>query len=97
MRSPTMEDIRNVYQAFANYLQIPTGTGRDEYYDFDMPDFLKKFKLSGFQPLLYSLKALEQEGWMSFNEQVFIPASINFRTTKEALYNFENSILNWNL
>jgi ATP-dependent DNA helicase RecQ len=89
IRFPSQNDIRNVYQAVANYLQIPSGAGAGEYYDFDLADFLKKFKLDS-NTTIYSLKALEQEGWLSFNEQVFMPASVRFNVTKDHLYRFEN-------
>ena len=45
IRFPSQEEIRKVYQAVANYLQIPAGTGAGQYYDFDIADFIKKFKL----------------------------------------------------
>jgi|CXWL01.1.fsa_nt_gi ATP-dependent DNA helicase RecQ len=88
LRFPSLEDIRNIYQAVANYLQIPTGGGEGQYYDFDISDFLKKFKQVS-HTTLYSLKALEQEGWLAFNEQVFLPSSVVFTTNKEYLYLFE--------
>ena len=85
-----MEDIRNVYQAIANYLQIPAGGGNGQYYDFDVSDFLRKFKLNS-HTVIYALKSLEQEGWLSFNEQVFMPSVIKFTTNKNHLYEFEKS------
>ncbi|HWR32429.1 MAG TPA: ATP-dependent DNA helicase RecQ [Chitinophagaceae bacterium] len=88
LRFPSQNDIRNIYQAVANYMQIPTGTGEGGYYDFDISDFLRKFKLVS-HTTLYSLKALEQEGWLSFNEQVFIPSSVLFTVNKNSLYDFE--------
>lgn len=88
LRYPSQEAIRNVYQAIANYLQIPSGDGEGKYYDFDISDFLKKFKLNSYTAL-YSLKALEQEGWMTFNEQVFLPSFVHFTTDKNYLYEFE--------
>jgi len=90
IRFPSLEEIRNVYQAVANYLQIPTGSGEGRYYDFDITDFIKKFKLTS-HTTLYSLKALEQEGWLSFNEQVFLPSRVMFTTNKDHLYEFETS------
>lgn len=87
-RFPEPEVIRSVYQAVVNYLQIPVGEGQGQYYDFDIADFLKKFRLDSYTGL-YSLKALEQEGWMSFNEQIFLPASVRFTTDKNYLYAFE--------
>ena len=90
LRFPSQDDIRNIYQAVANYLQIPTGSGEGQYYDFDISDFLKKFKLTG-HTTLYSLKALEQEGWLAFNEQVFLPSFVMFTVNKDSLYEFEKT------
>ncbi|MBP6232539.1 MAG: RecQ family ATP-dependent DNA helicase [Chitinophagaceae bacterium] len=90
LRFPALEDIRNIYQAVANYLQIPTGAGEGQYYDFDISDFLKKFKQVS-HTTLYSLKALEQEGWLAFNEQVFLPSSVMFAVNKNSLYEFEKT------
>lgn len=87
-RFPSLGEIRNIYQAVANYLQIPTGTGQGQYYDFDITDFLKKFKLTG-HTTLYSLKALEQENWLAFNEQVFLSSLVSFTIGKDHLYAFE--------
>ncbi|HVM87849.1 MAG TPA: ATP-dependent DNA helicase RecQ [Puia sp.] len=87
---PTTEKIREVYQAVMNYLQVPAGNGEGNYYDFDITDFVKKFKLD-VQLTVYVLKTLEQEEWVAFNEQVFLPSKIGFITNKELLYDFENS------
>ncbi|HEX7905659.1 MAG TPA: ATP-dependent DNA helicase RecQ [Chitinophagaceae bacterium] len=90
LRFPFLKDIREVYQAVANYLQLHTGDGEGQYYDFEIADFLKKFKFNNYTTL-YSLKALEQDGWLSFNEQVFRPAIVQFTVTKAALYDFEKT------
>ena len=88
LRFPSLGDIRNVYQAVANYLQLPAGAGEGQYYSFDISDFLRKFSITS-HTALYSLKALEQEGWLSFNEQVFLPAKAVFTINKNSLYDFE--------
>jgi len=88
IRYPSLTDIRKVYQSISNYLQIPSGAGEGQYFDFDIIDFIKKFKLDG-RAVLYSLKVLEQDEWLSFSEQVFLPATVRFTTTKEYLYQFE--------
>jgi ATP-dependent DNA helicase RecQ len=90
IRYPSLDDMKNVYQSVANYLQIPAGTGEGNYFDFDINDFVKKFKLNT-HTAIYSLKALEQDNWLSLNEQVFLPSKIKFTTSKEALYDFERS------
>ncbi|MBS1668789.1 MAG: RecQ family ATP-dependent DNA helicase [Bacteroidetes bacterium] len=87
---PHLQEIRLVYQSIMNYLQVASGTGEGKYYDFDIADFIKKFKLDG--PLVvHVLRALEQEGLLSFNEQVFIPSKMQFTTNKEILYDFEKN------
>ncbi len=90
VRFPTLDNIRLVYQAIVNYLQVPTGLGEGVYYDFDITDFGSKFKLDAWLTT-YALKALEQDGWLSFNEQVFLPSKVQFVTGKEWLYGFEKS------
>ena len=90
IRYPSLDDIKNVYQSVANYLQIPAGSGAGDYFDFDINDFVKKFKLNS-HTTVYALKALEQDNWLALNEQVFLPSKIKFTTNKETLYDFEKT------
>lgn len=87
-RFPEPDVIRTVYQALANYLQLPSGEGQGQYFAFDLADFVKKFKLQTYS-VIYALKTLEQEGWLSFNEQVFIAASVQFTASREQLEQLE--------
>jgi ATP-dependent DNA helicase RecQ len=88
IRFPSLENIRQVYEALMNYLQIPSGLGEGNYYNFDFTDFIKKFQLD-VHLAIYAIKALEQEGWVSYAEQIFLPARIQFITGKSWLYQFE--------
>ncbi|MFL5747092.1 MAG: ATP-dependent DNA helicase RecQ [Niastella sp.] len=88
IRFPTLESIRLVYEGLMNYLQIPAGSGEGNYYNFDFTDFVKKFKLD-IHLAIYAIKALEQEGWVSYSEQIFLPSRIQFVTNKSWLYQFE--------
>jgi ATP-dependent DNA helicase RecQ len=90
IRFPSVEDIRVVYQSVCNYLQIPSGGSEGVYFDFDINDFIKKFKLN-VHTVVYALRALEQEGWLSFNEQVFVPSTVRFTANKTELYEFEKN------
>lgn len=87
-RFPSLKEIREVYIAIGNYLQIPVTAGEGHYYDFDYTNFVKKFKLHSHSTL-HAMKVLEQEGWISFDEQIFLPASIQFTCTKAHLEQFE--------
>ena len=93
-RFPSFEDIRKVYEAVVNYLQVPAGGGEGIYYDFNMPDFVEKFKLDPYL-VLYVLKALEQEDVLAFNEQVFLSSKVVFRGNKESLHAFEKDNAEW--
>ncbi len=90
LRFPPLSVIQHVYQCIANYLQVGSGEGEGQYYDFDMYDFLKKFKLNT-QTAVFSLQALEQEGWLSFNESIFLSPTICFTAGKEQLELFEKT------
>ena len=76
-RFPSLASIREVYQAIANYLQLPVGSGEDQYFDFDWTAFIHRFKLPA-PVVLHALKILGQEGWVDYNEAIFIPPRIQF-------------------
>jgi ATP-dependent DNA helicase RecQ len=94
VRFPSFEEIRKVFEAVVNYLQVPAGGGEGIYYDFDMADFVEKFKLDPYL-VLYVLKALEQEDMLAFNEQVFLSSKIVFKGNKESLNAFEKDDPEW--
>jgi ATP-dependent DNA helicase RecQ len=88
VKYPTIQLIRKIYQALANFLQIPIGSGEGIYYDFNMQEFVSSFKLDPIQ-VINALKALEQDGHLTFNEQVFIAAKAGFTCDKKDLEDFE--------
>ncbi len=89
LRFPPVKEIKNIYQCLVDYLQIPVGIGEGNYYDFNLNEFKKNFALDVFA-VINTLKILEQEGYISFNETVFLPSKICFTTPKESLFDFEN-------
>jgi ATP-dependent DNA helicase RecQ len=88
VRFPSISRIREVYQHLMNYLQLPSGAGEGQYYDFDLTDFCRRFECE-ISAVTDILRLLEQEGVLSFQQQVSIPARVRFVTGKEALYDFE--------
>ena len=89
-RFPSLESIREVYQAIANYLQLPVGSGEGQYFDFDWSAFIHRFKLPA--PLvLHALKILGQEGWVEYNDAVFIPPRIQFVAQRILLESLEQA------
>jgi len=88
VRFPSMEQIRNVYNALINFLQIPAFTGEYRSFNFRFDEFIRNFKLNSNEAL-YALKALESDGWIEFNERNFTPSTLVFTTSKKELADFE--------
>lgn len=89
-RFPSVYDIRKVYQSLADFLQIPVGTGEGMYFNFDLNEFVKNFKLD-IHLVINVIKVLEQEGHITFNESIFLPSQASFTIPKELLLDFEQS------
>jgi ATP-dependent DNA helicase RecQ len=90
IKFPGIKTIRSVYQSLANYFQIPNGLGSHQYFDFDLDDFIQKFK-HPLNEVLYSLQALKQERIISYLEQVYRPAFVQFVCNKDDLNEFEKN------
>lgn len=89
-RFPSIPEIKKVYQALADYLQLPVGTGEGQYFDFDLKEFVQNFKLDSLQ-VINTLKVLETEGHITFSENIFLPSQVSFVTDKETLNQFQES------
>jgi ATP-dependent DNA helicase RecQ len=85
---PSIENIRILYQSLMNYLQVPSGSGQGNYYDLDLEDFMRKFRLDA-SLTVFGLQALEQEELLSYHEQVFKSSQIAFTVNKQSLYEVE--------
>lgn len=85
---PPVEVIQKVYQAIANYLQLPIYSGEGMYFDFDLSRFCENYKIDPVTTV-NALQTLAGEGYISFNESVFLPARLGFSATKDYLYQFQ--------
>jgi ATP-dependent DNA helicase RecQ len=88
-RFPPIDQIRPLYQGIVNFLQLPAGAGEGQYFDFDLTTFTTRFQLPT-PAVVNVLKVLEQEGLLSFHQQIFLQARVQFVTGKESLYDFED-------
>jgi ATP-dependent DNA helicase RecQ len=89
IRYPAPDTIRRIFQDVMNYLQLPAGSGEGNYYDFDATRFIDSFGLDA-QEVWSSIKALEQEGLLSYQQQVFLPSRVQCLTDREGLQEFEH-------
>lgn len=82
---PPLETIKQVYQALANYLQIATGAGAGQSYDFDMKLFCNAFNLQA--PIAYqALRILEQSEYITLTDAIVVPSKVQLLYNNEQLY-----------
>ncbi len=87
---PGMEEIRQTYQALANFYQIPTGSGLGSTYSFDISVFCDNYKLHAVT-VFNSLKFIEREGYILLSDAFYQPARIKLEINRDDLYKFQIS------
>lgn len=90
LQFPTEDEIRHVYQCVVNYLHVAIGSSEGKYYDFDINDFTRTFKLN-ITVVYAAMRILEQEGVLQLSESILLPSRVGFVTNKETLYAFEEA------
>jgi ATP-dependent DNA helicase RecQ len=82
--------LKHVYQALANFLQVPEESGAGQSFDFDIGDFAKRYDFIAAEAYK-ALKELENAGYISLTESVFLPARLMILADHEMLYAFQLS------
>ncbi len=85
---PPIEKIKDIYEALCNYLQVPLGSGKDNVFDFNMADFVSKYRLPVIETY-NSLQFLQREGYMEFTEEINNPSRVHFIVSRDDLYKFQ--------
>lgn len=85
---PDIDLIKKVYQALANYYQIPIGSAFNENYSFNIIAFSEQYNLEVFT-VFNCLKFLEKEGYLILSESNYNPSRIKIEVSKEELYEFQ--------
>jgi len=88
IRFPKEADIKKVYIALMNYLQVAAGSGEDTSFDLDIATLTQSFKLD-LLPTTYAIKVLEQEDFLSFSEMIFKPATALVLVNRNDITDFE--------
>jgi ATP-dependent DNA helicase RecQ len=87
-RFPPVEKIKDVYEALCNFLSVPIGSGKDNVYDFNISDFVSKYRLPVTETY-NSLMFLQKEGYLEFTEEINNPSRVHFITGRDDLYKFQ--------
>lgn len=85
---PEIPIIKKVYQALANYFQIPIGSALNESYSLNIIDFSQQYNLEIFT-VYNCLKFLEKEGYLILSESNYNASRIKFEINKDDLYEFQ--------
>ena len=85
---PEIDFIKDVYENVGAFLQIPIGAGKGGSYNFELGEFITKYKYSAVKAL-NALKILEMEGYIAVTEEVNIPPRVKFIVNRNDLYKFQ--------
>ena len=85
---PEIEKIKDTYEAVCNFLQVPLGAGKDSVFDFNMYEFVSKYRLPVIETY-NSLQFLQREGYMEFTEEINNPSRVHFIVSRDDLYKFQ--------
>ena len=85
---PPIERIKDIYEALCNYLRVPEGSGKNSVFDFNLYDFISKYRLPAFETYS-SLQFLQREGYMEFTEEINNPSRVHFIVSRDDLYKFQ--------
>ncbi|MGC1392292.1 MAG: ATP-dependent DNA helicase RecQ [Bacteroidales bacterium] len=85
---PAIDKIKDIYEALCNYLQVPLGSGKNNVFDFNLYDFVAKYRLPVIETY-NSLQFLQREGYMEFTEEINNPSRVHFIVSRDDLYKFQ--------
>ena len=85
---PSIDYLKKIYQALANYIQLAEGAGWNESFDFNLEDFCHRFNFrtgSAFP----ALKKLQECGLVQWSESFYSPSQLHIAVDKLKLYEFQ--------
>ncbi|MEP2770985.1 MAG: ATP-dependent DNA helicase RecQ [Fulvivirga sp.] len=85
---PSVDYLKQVYQALANYYKLAVGSGEFQGFDFDVHEFAEQYNLNHLE-VFYGLKKLEEEGLLQLNESFHSPSQAHICVDNNELYKFQ--------
>lgn len=87
-RTPSVNEIKLVYQAIFNYFQVPVESGEGLSVSFNIDEVARNYNLKPIT-IYNSIKCLEKEGYFSFLDSGYEPPKVMMLMEKTELYNFQ--------
>ena len=85
---PTLAFLKKVYQALANFLSLPEESGAGQSFDFDITEFSRRYQFAPAQAYK-ALKQIENAGYISLSESVFLPSRLMILVDYNTIYEFQ--------
>ncbi|UZD24626.1 RecQ family ATP-dependent DNA helicase [Algoriphagus halophytocola] len=83
-----LDFVKRVYQCLANYFRIAVGSNMLSSFDFEWSEFANTYDL-GVLETFYTLKLLEEEGFIGLSESYYSPSKIHFLVDPSKLYEIQ--------
>ena len=87
-KTPSIDEIKQSYQAIYNFYQVPVESGEGLSVSFDMDEVTRNYNLKPIT-LFNSIKCLEKEGYFSYLDSGYEPSKVMMVMGKDDLYNFQ--------
>ncbi len=84
---PELEEVRKVYQALGNHVNIPLGSGLLQSYDFDLYEFCNSYKFN-MASAYHSTKILAEADYIALSDGFHIPSKLHMRIDSGLIYKF---------
>jgi len=85
MKYPTIEDIKQIYNALGNHFQLAIGSGKDESFAFDIAEFANKYNYQ-IITVYNSINFLELAGLIRFSEDSYEASKLKIIVNNYELY-----------
>lgn len=84
LKFPDENTLRQLYNDVCNYLQIPVGGGREEYFDFDLLAFVKTATYH-MTTAAHGMQLLSKQKVWHLSESVYMPMRVQILASREEL------------
>ena len=84
------EKLRALYNDVCNYLQIPVGSGGEEYFDFDLLSFVKHANYN-ILSAVHGIQLLAKQKLWRLSDNLHMPMRVQVLASREELEHIENN------
>ncbi len=85
---PPMNEIKRIYQALGNFLNVPYHEGKGGTFDFNLGQFCSQYKFN-IMVAYHALKIVQGEGYIELIDEFDQQSKIHFLASRDELYKFQ--------